>query len=133
MNMKTHITIICFLLLTQIVYGKDFIEQPIHNDNHLINLSTPKIDEINTALKGKERELNIILNFLKTIDFCDGIVSRIVYEKYAQTISSLPQEIAKIVKDAVNEILERKKRVLSIIDIENTEHYLPIKFIDPEK
>lgn len=131
--MKNIITFIFLLLFVQICFGKEFIEQPIHKDNFLNTLNLPMEEELNTLLKGRDKEFNIILNFLKTIDFCDGVVSRIIYDKYTLTLSLLPEEIAIKVKRAEKEVLDRKKRNLSIIDVETTEHYLPIKFIDIQK
>ncbi|GAB4443828.1 MAG: hypothetical protein OHK0040_14500 [bacterium] len=132
--MKTLFSIIFFLLIfTQAVLAKEFADSPINKDNYLSTLTLPMEEELNNIMKGKEKELNVVLNILKTIEFCDGVVSRTLYDKYTTTLSQLPEDVTRKIKSAERAILEKKKKNLSIVDIDSSEHYLPIKFIDNQK
>lgn len=130
---KTILMIIFTFLFIGVSYARSYIDKPIHKDNILSKTTIPKEEEIATMLKGKETELNIILNYLKTLDFCSGNVSRVIFEKYTTIINSLPEKIADRIRIIENELIDTKKIKISIQDIDRDEHFLPIIFLNDEK
>lgn len=126
--------IVYFLFLlfasSKFCYSKEFATLPIHQDNYLVKVSIPMESELSNLLKDKNTELNIILNYLKTIDFCDGVVSDVIYEKYTKTLALLPENISSKVKVIEKEILAKKKVSLFIVNIRQSEYFIPIKFLD---
>lgn len=131
--LKTVLMIIFIFAFTSFSYSKDYLGRPIHKDNIFSKITTPKEEEILTLLKGKETELNIILIYLKTLDFCKGNVSRVMFEKYTATLNSLPEKVADNIRTIENELIDTKKIKISIQDIDSDEHYLPIIFLNGEK
>ena len=131
--LKTVLMIIFIFAFTSFSYSKDYLDRPIHKDNIFSKITIPKEEEILTLLKGKETELNIILIYLKTLDFCKGNVSRVMFEKYTATLTSLPEKVADKIRTIENELIDTKKIKISIQDIDRDEHYLPIIFLNGEK
>ncbi len=129
--MKKFIYFLFLLFVSsKLCYSKEFVTQPIHQDNYFVKLPIPMESELFNLFKDKNTELNIILNYLKTIDFCDGVVSDIIYDRYSKTLASLPEDLSSKVRAIERELLEKKKISLFIVNIRQSEHFLPIKFLD---
>jgi len=130
---KMLFTLFSLILLSQLSSAKEFISLPLHKDNNFIKINVSGEEELTNLLKGRDVELNVVLNFLKTLDFCNGVVSDVIHERYLKTLALLPEDVAAKVKSAEKEILERKKTSLFIVNTRHFEHYLPIKFVDTKR
>lgn len=128
--MKIFFSILAFLFLFYSANAKEFLSLPIYEDINLSKVVVPEESEIAALLKGKDKERNIVLNFLKTIVFCDGVVSDVIYKSYTETLSTLDKKISEKIINVEKELLEKKKLKLVVVNIGQQEHYLPIKFIE---
>ncbi len=132
--MKNFISLLfLFLMSVQAVYAREFITEPLHSDNHFSSIQIPAEEELKNLLKGRDKELNVILNTLKTLYFCDGVISGQIYERYQDVLKMLPQEVSKKVSYTEKELLEKKNLKLVIFDIKSHEYYLPVRFPESAK
>lgn len=127
--MKALLIFAILFLMTCSGYCRDYREEPVHSDLFMSTITIPMENDLKTLLKDRPVDLNIVLNYFKTLEFCDGVVSRSLYNKFNESKGRLPEGIGEKLATIEKMILEKKRRTLTIVDLQSNEYYLPIKFL----
>lgn len=124
--MKIYLFPLIFLFLISTNASADYLTQPLHSDMGLGSISIKGENEIREIFKTSEKDLNIVLNYIKTALFTEGYVSKEQDQLFKETLSKLNEEDKKKIEGALNESLLKKKLTLKIIDLTSRDYYLPI-------
>lgn len=123
--MKKFFFLLFFFFTTNLGYS-DYFNQPIHSDKELGNIMINDDKEIRDILRGNERDLNIYLNYLKTLIFTGGYVTIEQDKVFKELLNKLPEKDKKPLEDFLKELLSENKLEIKIIDLKAKEYFLPI-------
>lgn len=123
--MKKFFFLLFFFLTTNLCYS-DYFNQPIHSDKELGNITINDDKEIREILRGNEQDLNIYLNYLKTLIFTEGYVTIEQDKFFKELLKKYSEKEKKTLEDFLKKLLSQNKLEIKIIDLKSKEYFLPI-------
>ncbi|MCX7991089.1 MAG: hypothetical protein N2999_03500 [Proteobacteria bacterium] len=114
-----------FLLLTGISFAKYF-KQPLYSDKELGNITINDEKKIREILKDSEQNLNVVLNYIKTLIFTAGYVTAEQDKVFKEVLAKIDEKDRKALQDILKSHLSENKIEIKVIDINSREYYLPI-------
>jgi hypothetical protein len=131
--MRYYFTVFFLLILTATAFPENYFNKPIYTDMNLSTISLPVEKDIENLLKEKPETKNIIINYLKTIEFTGGVVSTAQFKQYETGLLTLDGSLQAKIKKVVDVFISSKNYKISTIDVKGNEYFLPIKIIESEK
>ncbi len=127
--MRIILISLLFLLLPLAVNAELFMNKPLHEDINLSKISFPEDKEVKELLGDNPVYLNIVMNYIKSLIFNNGKVSKEQQYTLQQTLDNLPSAKKARINEIIEKQLARCNCKFMIIDLSGGDHYLPLKII----
>lgn len=131
--MRCVFVFIFLALSTVSSFGDNYFNKPLYTDMNLSQIALSVEKEIESLLKENPDSRNVILNYLKTIEFTKGKVSTVQFRQYDAVLSGLDETLRSKIRKITDDFLSSKNYKITVIEINGSEYYLPIKIIEPGK
>lgn len=122
---------ILFILLFQasVLHSETYMTKNIHEDVNLSKITIPEENEIKLLLEDNIETYNIVTNYIKTLIYNSGQVSKEQEYFFKNAISNLPDTKKEKITEIIQKQLSRCNCKFTIIDLSGGDHYLPFKII----
>lgn len=125
---KFFILLIC-LFQASVLYSETYMTKNIHEDLNLSKITIPEENEIKLILEDNIETYNIITNYIKTLIYNSGQVSKEQEYSFKSAMMNLPDAKKEKIMDIIQRQLLRCNCKFTIIDLSGGDHYLPFKII----
>lgn len=125
---KIVLSFIFFFFMTNLSFSDYFI-QPIHSDKELGNIVIDE-KEIRDVFTSGEQNLNIFLNYVKTLIFTNGYVTIEQDRIFKELLNKFTEKDRKTLEEFLKKILSQNNLEIKIIDLKSKEYFLPIDLFE---
>ncbi|MCX7770865.1 MAG: hypothetical protein N2202_07265 [Proteobacteria bacterium] len=101
----------------------------IYEDINLSKITFPEEKDIKVILEDDIQTHNIVINYIKTIIYTSGQVSKEQENIFRQSIANLSESKREKIIEILQKQLSRCNCKFIIIDLSGGDHYLPLKII----
>lgn len=127
--MKKFIFLIILFFQSSILYSETYMTKNINEDINLSKITIPEESEIKLILEDNIEQYNIVINYIKSLIYNSGQVSKEQENIFKNAISNLPDSKKEKIIEIIQKQLSRCNCKFTIIDLSGGDHYLPLKII----
>lgn len=126
---KIIILFVAIFLHSPLIHSETFMTKNIHEDVNLSKITIPEEKEIKDILEDNIESYNVVINYIKSLIYNSGQVSKEQEYTFKNAVSNLPDYKKEKIMEIIYQQLSRCNCKFNIIDLSGGDHYLPIKII----
>lgn len=129
MTMKKIYLFLFLLFFPVYISAETYMTKPLYEDINLSKINFPEDNEIRELLSDNQITLNIVINYIKSIIYNNGMVSKEQQITFQQALSNISDSKKQRITEIVEKQLDRCGCKFVVIDLSGGDHYLPLKII----
>lgn len=112
------------------VKAEMYMSKPLYEDINLSKIQIHEEKEILTLLENDPITKNVVINYLKSLVYNKGMVSKTQYDTFQERLANLSDPKKQRIYEIVSDYLKNCGCKFIVIDIKGGDYYLPYKPIE---